>query len=205
MVVNREREIRNFVPEEYWTINAFLSKEQNPKSKKDVFKCTFVDINGKKWKIHNQHDAEKIINATKGAKFTVDSAKRAVAKNRPAPPFTTSTLQQDASAKLSLTAPQTMQIAQQLYEGVEIAGEGATALVTYIRTDSVRISPEMQANAINYIKTHYGEKYAPENRIFIRRNRTRRTRTRQSVPYRSIARPKVCKTKSTAINTDCTN
>lgn len=166
MVVNREREIRNFVPEEYWTINAFLSKEQNPKSKKDVFKCTFVDINGKKWKIHNQHDAEKIINATKGAKFTVDSAKRAVAKNRPAPPFTTSTLQQDASAKLSLTAPQTMQIAQQLYEGVEIAGEGATALVTYIRTDSVRISPEMQANAINYIKTHYGEKYAPEKPNF---------------------------------------
>lgn len=161
MVVNREREIRNFVPEEYWTINAFLSKDKKPKTKKDVFKCTFVDIDGKKWKVRNKHDAERIVDATRGARLYVDTAKRAVAKTHPAPPFTTSTLQQDASSKLSLTAPQTMQIAQQLYEGVDIPGEGATALVTYIRTDSVRISPEMQQNALNYIKARYGEEYAP--------------------------------------------
>lgn len=166
MLVTREREISNFVPEEYWNIYAFLSKEQHPSAKKATFRAQFVDISGKKWKIHNSADAEKIVGASKDAHFTVDTAKRSVTKIRPQPPFTTSTLQQDASSKLSLTAPQTMQLAQQLYEGVDIPGEGPTALVTYIRTDSVRVAAEMQYKALDYIKKRFGDKYAPNKPNF---------------------------------------
>lgn len=166
MLVKREREIRDFKPEEYWNIYANLSKDAKPTSKKAVFRSQFVDIDGKKWKVHNQANAEKIVEATKDAKFTIDSAKRAVAKVHPAPPFTTSTMQQDASSKLSLTSPQTMQIAQQLYEGVDIPGEGPTALVTYIRTDSVRVSPDMQFAALDYIRKKFGKDYAPSKPNF---------------------------------------
>ena len=165
MIVSREKEIRNFKPEEYWNIAALLSKDSSG-AKKSIFKAAFVDIDGKKWKIKNEKDAEKIVNTSKGAKFYVDSAKRASSKSHSAPPFTTSTMTQDASQKLSMTAPQTMQIAQQLYEGVDLPGEGATALVTYIRTDSVRVSPDMQAITLAYIENRFGKAYAPKKPNF---------------------------------------
>ncbi|MEG2453919.1 MAG: type I DNA topoisomerase, partial [Clostridia bacterium] len=161
MIVDREREITGFKPEEYWNVSAFLSKESNP-AKKSIFKAAFTDVNDKKFKIKNQADAEKIVNTSKGASYVVDTAKRAVSKSHPAPPFTTSTLQQDASQKLSMTAPQTMQIAQQLYEGVDIEGEGATALVSYIRTDSVRVSPDMQIVTLKYIENKFGKDFTPK-------------------------------------------
>ena len=165
MIVSREKEIRNFKPEEYWNIAALLSKDSSG-AEKSIFKAAFVDIDGKKWKIKNEKDAEKIVNTSKGAKFYIDSAKRASSKSHSAPPFTTSTMTQDASQKLSMTAPQTMQIAQQLYEGVDLPGEGATALVTYIRTDSVRVSPDMQAITLAYIENRFGKAYAPKKPNF---------------------------------------
>jgi DNA topoisomerase I, bacterial len=161
MLVKREREIKDFKPEEYWTINAMVAKEQTP-AKKNIIKSTFVDIDGKEWKIKNAADAEKIVKNSETAAYVVDTAKRSEAKVHAQPPFTTSTMQQDASRKLSMSAPQTMQIAQQLYEGVEIEGEGATALVTYIRTDSVRVSPDMQTVASAYIEKRFGSAFVPK-------------------------------------------
>ena len=132
MIVEREREIRNFKPEEYWNIYAFLLQE----GKSAVFKAEFVDVDGKKYKVKNKDAAEKIVKASKEGEWSVDKVKRVNSQSKPQPPFTTSTMQQDASGKLSLTAPQVMQLAQQLYEGVELGSEGQVALVTYIRTDS---------------------------------------------------------------------
>ncbi len=156
MLVDREREIRDFKPEEYWNLFALLSKEKND------FKTAFSDINGKKYKIGNKEALDGILAAIKDKPFIVGDVKRAVKKVRPQPPFTTSTLQQDGTVKLNITAPQVMQIAQHLYEGFEIEGEGHVALVTYIRTDSVRVSEDAMWDAKRYITAHYGEKYVPK-------------------------------------------
>lgn len=158
MIVDREREIRAFVPKEYWTITASLLKQgtQSP-----VFKALLQDLNGKKIKPENKEQVDVILDRLEKSVWSVDTVKRSVQKSHPAPPFTTSTLQQDGSQKLGLSAPQIMQIAQQLYEGVDIPGEGQTALVTYIRTDSVRISAEMQAATRDYIAANYGADYVP--------------------------------------------
>jgi DNA topoisomerase-1 len=161
MIVDREREIRAFIPEEYWNLFAFLLKLGDLSGK--PFRTAFEDINKKKHTIPNKEELDRILADIKNQKFYVDSVKKGVSKSRPAPPFTTSTMQQDASKKLSMTSPMTMQFAQQLYEGVEIAGEGQTALVTYIRTDSVRVSPDMQAETKKFIIEAYGEEYAPKS------------------------------------------
>ncbi len=158
MVVDREREITAFVPEEYWTLGATLSKHGD----KAEFKAMFQDHNGKKMKIKSKKVMDRLLFLLEGATWSVDTVKRGVSKSHPQPPFTTSTLTQDASHKLSLTAAQVMQTAQQLYEGVEIEGEGQVALVTYIRTDSVRISTEAQNAARAYIEKKYGKDYVPE-------------------------------------------
>lgn len=162
MIVDREREIRAFVPEEYWNIFALLSKEGH----KTVFKAAFNDIDGKKIKVTNGDDANAILAQIKSADYTIDSVKKGVSKSHPAPPFTTSTLQQEASHKLNMTADKSLRVAQQLYEGIEIAGEGQTALVTYIRTDSVRVSPDFAALTLDYIRGVYGNDYAPEKQNF---------------------------------------
>ncbi len=162
MVVDREREIKAFVPEEYWTLAANLSRP----GAKNEFKAMFQDHNGKKMKIKNKAVMDRLLFLLQDAKWSVDTVKRGVSKSHPQPPFTTSTLTQDASHKLSLTAAQVMQVAQQLYEGVEIEGEGQIALVTYIRTDSVRISAEAQASARAYIEKNYGKDYVPEKPNF---------------------------------------
>ena len=158
MIVDREREIRDFKPEEYWNIYAFLLKDK----RSAAFKCEFVDVDGKKYKVRTKETAEKIVARSKEGEWSVDQVKRSTSVSKPQPPFTTSTMQQDASAKLSMTASQVMQVAQQLYEGVDIPGMGQIALVTYIRTDSVRVAVEAQNEALDYIRATYGEKYAPK-------------------------------------------
>ena len=158
MIVDREREIRDFKPEEYWNIYAFLLKDK----RSAAFKCEFNDVDGKKYKVRSKETAEKIVARSKEGVWSVDQVKRSTSVSKPQPPFTTSTMQQDASAKLSMTASQVMQVAQQLYEGVDIPGMGQIALVTYIRTDSVRVAIEAQNEALDYIRATYGEKYAPK-------------------------------------------
>lgn len=158
MIVDREREIRAFVPEEYWNIFAMLLK----KGKTAALKAALSDRNGKKIKISNGEEAEAVLAKLKEASYIVDSVKRGVSKSRPNAPFTTSTLQQDGSSRLQITAPEVMKIAQQLYEGIDIEGEGHTALVTYIRTDSVRVSPDAQTAAKEFIVNHFGRESAPE-------------------------------------------
>ena len=125
-------------------------------------KSTLADFNGKKIKITSGEQSGKITEALKRAVYKVDTVKRGVSKSKPGAPFTTSTLQQDGASRLSITAPEVMKIAQQLYEGIELEGEGHTALVTYIRTDSVRVSPEAQDSALEFIKETYGAEYAPK-------------------------------------------
>ncbi|MCI5820086.1 MAG: type I DNA topoisomerase, partial [Acidaminococcus sp.] len=162
MIVDREREIRAFKPEEYWNLFALLTKVGH----KTVFKAAFNDIDGKKTKIKNGDEANSVITQMKIADYEIDTVKRGVSKSHPAPPFTTSTLQQEASHKLNMTAERSLRIAQQLYEGIDIAGEGQTALITYIRTDSVRISPDFAQATLEYIRNAYGNEYAPEKQNF---------------------------------------
>ncbi|MEG1609062.1 MAG: type I DNA topoisomerase, partial [Clostridia bacterium] len=163
MIVDKEREIRNFKPEEYWNIFAQVTTENNLKAK---FKSEFNDIDGKKTKVKNKETADTVIDGSKKGVWSVDKIKRAESISRPNPPFTTSTMQQDAISKLGMSASMVTQIAQKLYEGVEVAGEGQVALVTYIRTDSVRVSLEAQNEALDYIKSAYGDEYAPKKPNF---------------------------------------
>ncbi|MBE7087523.1 MAG: type I DNA topoisomerase [Clostridiales bacterium] len=162
MVVDREREILAFVPQEYWNLKA----EVKP-SDKSSFKVLLQEKNGKKYKPSNGEEAAKVESQLKGAKYYVKNIKRAVVKSHAPAPFITSTLQQDGSIKLNITAPQVMQIAQRLYEGVETPN-GHLALITYMRTDSVRISKEAQTDALNFIRANYGDRYVPEKPNFYR-------------------------------------
>lgn len=157
MIVEREKEIRSFVPEEYYNIFAEL-KSLNAST---VFKTQFNDINGKKTKVTNKEQSDEIVNGSKNGKWSVDSVKRAKSLSKPNPPFTTSTLQQDAVNKLNMSGADIMRIAQQLYEGVQIDGEHQ-ALVTYIRTDSVRVSDDAQTAARQFITDNYGSAYCPK-------------------------------------------
>jgi len=172
LVVDREREIVRFKPEEYWLLTAFLHKP----AKDLVFKARYHGewINGKveKVKLTNQADTEAILTAVQNQLFTVARLKKGSKHKQPSAPFTTSTLQQEASRYLGFTAKKTMSVAQQLYEGVEIDGLGATALVTYIRTDSVRVSDEAEQEARIYIQDKYGAEYLPKSpRQFKNRNK----------------------------------
>ncbi len=163
LVVDREEEIRAFVPEEYWSIDA---KFTNPPERK-VFSATLVeDAEGNKLKlgkkkIENKEMSDKILADLENAVYTVKSVKKGTRKKSPTPPFITSTLQQEASRRLSFQARRTMKAAQELYEGVDIKGKGTMGLITYMRTDSLRISEEARAAGNNYIRNTYGEKYLP--------------------------------------------
>lgn len=161
MIVDREKEIRAFVPKEYWNIFAMLTKDGAKKAKSNVFKASLQDKNGKKYEVGNTDEAQAVTERMRSLHYVVDNVKKTVVTSRPAPPFTTSTLQQEASHKLNMAADRCMRIAQQLYEGVDIVGEGQHALVTYIRTDSVRVSPEFGVVALEYITAEYGKEYAP--------------------------------------------
>ncbi len=161
MIVDREKEIKSFVAEEYWNIFAMLKKPQDKDIKSNLFKASFVTLNGKKVKVGNGDTASVVVDKMRLADFSVDNVKKSVSQSKPAPPFTTSTLQQDASHKLNMTADRSIRVAQQLYEGVQVEGEGLSALITYIRTDSVRVSSEFQAKTLDYIRDNYGREYVP--------------------------------------------
>ncbi len=156
LVVDREREIEGFVPEEYWTIDAKLSKQRSFIAK------FYGTAQGEKIAVKTEEEANKIVAETENEAFTVSSIKKGVRKKQPLPPFITSTLQQDAARRLNFTGLRTMRIAQQLYEGIEIEGLGSTGLITYMRTDSLRISAEATAAAQKFISSVYGEKYVPK-------------------------------------------
>ncbi|MBR2328728.1 MAG: type I DNA topoisomerase [Clostridia bacterium] len=156
IICDREQEIMDFIPEEFWTITAKLKV----KGARKPVEARFYGFDGKKTEVKDENSANDIISRS-GKEFAVTDVKVSE-KTRHAPaPFTTSSMQQEASRKLGFTTKLTMMIAQQLYEGVEIQGKGTTGLITYIRTDSVRISDEAQQQALDYIKKQYGEAYAP--------------------------------------------
>lgn len=162
MIVDREKEIRAFVPEEYWNISALLLKDGAKKTKANLFNAALNDRNGKKIKIDNADDAAGIAEFMRKCDYRVDEVKKSVSTSRPTPPFTTSTMQQEASHKLNMTADRTSRVAQGLYEGINIEGEGQHALITYIRTDSVRVSPDFARIALKYIADEYGDEFAPK-------------------------------------------
>lgn len=155
LVVDREKEIENFVPEEYWTVTAFHEKD------KIAFKSTLQSFKNKKIKISNREEVDKVLNEIKGKDFVVSSIKKSKTKSHAPAPFTTSTMQQDALNKAGMSLKRTTESAQQLYEGVEVKGEGKIALITYIRTDSTRVSEDAQKACREFIKEKYGEKYLP--------------------------------------------
>ncbi len=163
MIVDREKEIREFKPEEYWNISALLLKEGAKKVKANIFNAALSDSDGKKIKPNNADTATAIADFMRVCTYRVDDVKKSVSFSKPAPPFTTSTMQQEASHKLNMTAERTSRVAQQLYEGVNIEGEGQHALITYIRTDSVRISPDFARLALSFIADNYGPEYAPKS------------------------------------------
>ena len=157
LVADREKEIKDFVPQEYWTLDAFLKDAGGT-----AFPVHYYGQNGKKHEIGSADEVEAIRTQLLTLPFAVKSVKRADKRRSPSPPFTTSTLQQDASRKLNMTPRRTMAIAQQLYEGVDITGEGTVGLITYMRTDSLRISDEAQHAARELIDSRYGKEYRPE-------------------------------------------
>ena len=157
LVVDREREIEAFVPEEYWNIDASLSKI----GAKAKFQAHFYGKGKDKIELTNEEQVRGILKKLDGAEYRVAAVKESVKQRNPAPPFITSTLQQEASRKLNFMSKRTMQAAQQLYEGVEVAGRGTVGLITYMRTDSLRIADEARAAAADFIKSSYGAAYAP--------------------------------------------
>ena len=154
LVVDRENEIRAFQPQEYWNLDVKLDLLEKPGS----FAARYFG-DSKKRELTNEEQVDKVIRDITGKEFTVTSVKRAEKRRTAAPPFTTSTLQQEASRKLNMTPKRTMAIAQQLYEGVDVAGEGTLGLITYMRTDSLRLSDEAMAAAASFIKDRYGKEY----------------------------------------------
>ncbi len=161
MVVMREQDIEAFIPEEYWDITA---KAQcfSSRGKKVHFDARLVSLDGEKCDINNQQDAEKAAARMKAARFAVYAVKAGERKKMPAAPFTTSSLQQEASRKLNYTTAKTMQVVQQLYEGIELENKDIQGLVTYIRTDSVRISDDAMEAVRQYIPERFGKEYLPE-------------------------------------------
>lgn len=161
LIVDREEEIEKFIPEEYWNIYANLEDKETKKQ----FEARFYGKNGKKQEIHTGKEVENIVKDIQKAKYIIEEVKRGEKKRTPAPPFTTSTMQQEASRKLGFTLKKTMSVAQGLYEGVKIPEKGTVGLITYMRTDSTRISEEARLAAKTHIVNTYGEEYY-ENRYY---------------------------------------
>ena len=157
LICDREEEIKAFDPKEYWTVDCILKKERKK------FPIKLVKYKNKKIEISTEEEANKIIKDLEENEYKIDKVKKGSRLKNPLPPFTTSTLQQEASKKLNFMTKRTMSVAQALYEGVDVKGYGTVGLITYMRTDSVRISEEAQGKAINFIKENYGDEYIPEN------------------------------------------
>jgi len=164
MVVDRENEIRDFKPEEYWLLDAYLDRcAPNDGS----FVARYYGTADKKLELGSEEEVNKVLADVKDGEFTINSVKRGEKHRSPSPPFITSTLQQEASRRLGMTPIRTMSVAQQLYEGIDIEGHGTVGLITYMRTDSLRISEEALAGAKSYIIEHYGPQYyPPKTRVF---------------------------------------
>ncbi len=156
IICDRENLIKNFVPKEYWNINAVFKKGKS-------FTAKLTEQDGKKLTVENGQQAAEVKAELEAGKYTVSQIVRRERSRKPFAPFTTSSLQQDAANKIGFTTKKTMMVAQQLYEGVEIKGQGTVGLVTYIRTDSVRISQEAKAAAHQYIETNFGKEYTANN------------------------------------------
>jgi DNA topoisomerase-1 len=157
IILDRENEISAFVPEEYWTITAKLA------IKGSAFEAKFTQLNGAKKELANEQEVNEILEAIRDASFQVGEVKERERQRHPSPPFTTSSLQQEAARKLGFRAAKTMSVAQQLYEGVELGKEGTVGLITYMRTDSTRISGTAQEEAKEYITEKYGDPFVPES------------------------------------------
>ncbi|SJZ34801.1 type I DNA topoisomerase [Garciella nitratireducens] len=160
IIVDREKEIQNFIPEEYWTIIAYFYKKDSITS----FEAKFYGEKNKKLALKNKKEVQEIIQYLKKQEYIVDKIKKGTKKRNSPLPFTTSSLQQEASRKLNFTAKKTMNIAQQLYEGIQIKDEGHIGLITYIRTDSTRISKEAREECNKFIQKEYGKEYVGEDR-----------------------------------------
>ncbi len=156
LIVDREEEIAKFVPEEYWSIDAKFVAERK------TFSAALTADEKGKVEIKNKEQADKYLNRVDGAVFTTESVKKGTRKKQPSPPFSTSSMQQEASRKLGFQAQKTMKVAQELYEGVDVDGLGTVGLITYMRTDSLRVSEEARAAHAEYVKANYGDKYLPE-------------------------------------------
>ena len=164
LVVDRENEIRAFKPEEYWSIDAKLI----PKGSRKILTASLYGDKNGKIKVENKEQSDKIVSELKNAEFKVSKVKHGRRKKSPAPPFITSTLQQEASRKLGFQSRRTMKVAQELYEGVEIPQLGAVGLITYMRTDSLRISNDAINDVTEYIKGRWGDKYLPSKPRFFK-------------------------------------
>ena len=160
IICDREEEIRSFIPEEYWSIDTEISA-----GTKEKFQAKYYGTDGKKTELKTGDEAEKIVADVINADFDVKEIKKGKRMKKPLPPFTTSTMQQEASKYLNFTAQKTMMVAQQLYEGVDVKGQGTIGLLSYIRTDSVRISDDAYAEIKEYINENLGEKYLAEERV----------------------------------------
>ena len=167
MICDREEEIRSFIPEEYWTVSAFVNDGSS-----NEFEAKLYGTAEGKIELKSKEDTDKVLTAVNGKDFVVKEVKRSEKIRKPYPPFTTSTLQQEASKYLNFTAQKTMMLAQQLYEGVEIKGEGTVGLVSYIRTDSVRVSDEAYEQVTEFIKNDIGDKFLPAERNIYKTKKT---------------------------------
>ncbi|HEX2439407.1 MAG TPA: type I DNA topoisomerase [Methylomirabilota bacterium] len=157
LIVDREREIQAFNPVEYWSLHARLKAKLPPD-----FTATLREVNGEKAALATGEATQALVDSLQGARFVVRSVTRGERKRNPAPPFITSTMQQDAGRKLGFSAKKTMTVAQQLYEGIELGGEGAVGLITYMRTDSVRVATEAQQEARQWASERLGGEYLPD-------------------------------------------
>lgn len=174
LIVDREREIRAFTPEEYWTLDALLAR---PQSHDQQFKASLIKVDGQDADLPNQERADQACEALRDAAFRVASVKRGTRRRTPPPPYTTSTLQQDASRILRFQAARTMRVAQQLYEGVDLGPEGSVGLITYMRTDSVHVAEPALNEARALIQERFGHDYLPDAP---RRYRTRSKRAQEA-------------------------
>ena len=165
LIVDREREIEAFKPEEYWTIRALLATERAPES---TFRATLHEIAGQNGRLHvgNGDEAKRIVDDLNSGRFAVGEVVKKERKTRPAPPFITSTLQQEAARRLGMTAERAMRAAQALYEGVPMGGDEPVGLITYMRTDSTNLSADSLSQANAYIKSEFGPEYADKPRIY---------------------------------------
>ena len=186
MIVEREREIQAFKHRRILVDHRKARRSQPPQ-----FEAKLAKIKGKTAEVKSSSEADHILDAVKNPTFIVESVVTKEKKRNPVPPFTTSKLQQDAARRLRFTVKKTMMLAQRLYEGIELGEEGRIGLITYMRTDSTRVSDDAMQMVRSYVSDVYGGAYLPEKPVIYKARRTRRTLTKRSVRRSSAARPTI--------------